>query len=183
MADKPDLIPLDASDVERHLGRPIVGGRQIKEAVCVQDIRAWVQAQHNPNPLYFDEAYAATTKFGGIVAPQSFDIACEQEHGVIPATEGRIPGSHVLWGGCEWFFYGPRIFPGDRIHCERTPFDYRITDTRFAGPTMFQRGDTVFRNQKGETISRLRTTSVRYLVENARRIGLRTGKSEGSEET
>jgi hypothetical protein len=182
MTNEIQLLEIDASDVDRHLGRPIRSGLQLKEAICVQDIRGWVQAQHNPNPLHFDEEYASKTKFGRIVAPQSFDIACEHNHGVIPALAGEIPGGHELWGGAEWFFYGPRIYPGDRITCERTPYDYKITQTRFAGPTLFQRGDVVFTNQNGETISRMRSTAVRYLSENARRIGLRTGSVEASED-
>jgi acyl dehydratase len=176
-----ELLPLDMSDVDRRLGKPM-GGAQIKEAIAVQDIRAWVQAMHNPNPLHYDEKFAAQTKFGQIVAPQSFDIACDQHHGVFPSTEGKIPGAHVLWGGAEWFFYGPRVVPGDRLICERVPFDYTIKETRFAGPTAFQRGETTYRNQKGAIVSKLRTTAVRYLLENAKRIGLRTAQQTEAQE-
>lgn len=178
---KVELLPLDMSDVDRRLGKPM-GGPQIKEPIVVQDIRAWVQAMHNPNPLHYDEKFAARTSFGRIVAPQSFDIACDQHHGVFPSTEGKIPGAHVLWGGGEWFFYGPRVYPGDHLTCERIPFDYTIKDTRFAGPTAFQRGDTIYRNQRGEVVSKLRTTAVRYLLENSKRIGLRTSQPAAAQE-
>jgi acyl dehydratase len=164
-----DLLPIDTSDVDRWIGKP-VGGPQLKEAVTAGDIRAWVQAMHNPNPLHYDDEFAARSIFGRLVAPQSFTLACEQQHGVIAAHAGKIPGSHILWGGSEWFFHGPRIFPDDRIRCERVPYDYRITNTGFAGPTMFQRGDTLFYNQADELIARCRTTAVRYLLENARRL-------------
>ena len=50
-------------------------------------------------------------------------------------------------------------------------YDYRVTNTSFAGPTMFSRGDTVYYNQRGESIARQRSTSIRYLAENARRLG------------
>jgi acyl dehydratase len=137
---------------------------------------------HNANPLHYDDAFAARSIFGRLVAPQSFAIACDQEHGVIPAHAGRIPGSHILWGGCEWFFYGARIYPGDRIECERVPHDYRISNTGFAGPTVFQRGDTLYINQRGETVCRCRTTAVRYLIENARRLKNERAAATGSDE-
>ena len=171
-----DLIAIDTSDVDRWLGKP-VGGAQLKEPVTAGDIRAWVQAMHNPNPLHYDDEYAAASIFGGLVAPQSFTLACEQQHGVIAAHAGKIPGSHILWGGSEWTFYGPWIRPGDRIRCDRIPFDYQLKTTGFAGPTMFQRGDTVFFNQRDEMIARCRTTAVRYLLENARRLKIERSPS------
>jgi hypothetical protein len=48
-------------------------------------------------------------------------------------------------------------------------FDYRVTDTSFAGPTVFSRGDTTYINQHGEILAKQRSTSIRYLVEEARK--------------
>ena len=61
-----------------------------------------------------------------------------------------------------------RIEPGDRLKGERMLFDYRVTETKFAGPTMFSRGDTTYINQRGEMIAKQRSTSIRYLAEEAR---------------
>ena len=47
----------------------------------------------------------------------------------------------VVVGGDEWWFYGPRMFAGDMIVNEKIPFDYVVKETKFAGPTCFQRGD------------------------------------------
>ncbi len=168
-AEATDLLAIDTSDLDRWLGTSL-GGAQLREPVSAGDIRAWAQAMHNANPLHYDDDAAAASIFGRLVAPQSFAIACDQEHGVIPAHVGKIPGSHILWGGCEWFFYGPRIYPSDRITCDRVPYDYRIKNTGFAGPTVFQRGDTLYINQRGETVGRCRTTAIRYLIENSRRL-------------
>jgi acyl dehydratase len=165
-----ELLPLDTTDVERWVGRP-VGGGQLKEPIRTIDIRRWAQGMQNPNPLHYDEDYAAESVFGRIVAPQSFTVCCDVGHGATPSIQGTIPGSHMLFGGDEWWFYGPRIFPGDRIRMERLAYDYRVTDTSFAGPTMFQRGDTTYINDRGELIARQRSTSIRYLAENARRLG------------
>ena len=164
-----ELLPLDTTDVDTWMGRP-VGGSQLKEPVRTMDIRRWAQAMQNPNPLYYDEDYAARSVLGRIVAPQSFTVACDVGHGATPAIQGSIPGSHMLFGGDEWWFFGPRIYPGDKVHSERSTFDYRVTNTSFAGPTMFQRGDTMYVNQHGEQVALQRSTAIRYLAENAQRL-------------
>jgi acyl dehydratase len=159
---------LDTSDVDRWVGVPL-GGGYLKDPVHVNDIRRWAQGMQNPNPIYYDDRFAAEGRFGRIVAPQSFAVATDVGHGATPAIQGTIPGSHMIFGGDEWWFFGPRIEPGDRLRGERMLFDYRVTETKFAGPTMFSRGDTTYINHHGEMIAKQRSTSIRYLAEEARR--------------
>jgi acyl dehydratase len=161
-------VTLDTSDVDRWVGVPL-GGGYLKDPVHVNDIRRWAQGMQNPNPIYYDDRFAAEGRFGRIVAPQSFAVATDVGHGATPAIQGTIPGSHMIFGGDEWWFFGPRIEPGDRLKGERMLFDYRVTETRFAGPTMFSRGDTTYINQHGEMVAKQRSTSIRYLAEEARR--------------
>src|SRR5207248_9501830 len=163
-------VTLDTTDVDRHLGQP-VGGGQLKEPVAVNDIRRWVQGMQYANPLHYDDVFAAKTRFGRIVAPQSFTICCDVGHGAGPAIVGSIPGTHMIFGGDEWWFGGPRILPGDLLRMERRFVDYKVADTKFAGPTMFSRGDTLYSNQRGEAIGTQRSTAVRYLAEEARARG------------
>jgi len=157
---------LDASDLDRYMGVPMQPG-ELKEPVAVNDIRRWAQAMHYPNPLHYDERWAAESRFGHIVAPQSFTVATDTSHGASPAQVGKIPGSHLIFGGDDWWFFGARIEPGDHMVCHRMPFDYRVTDTSFAGPTCFQRGDTLYINQRGERVALQRSTSIRYQVRTA----------------
>jgi len=163
------LESLDTTDVDRWIGRPL-GGGQLKEPVTANDVRRWVQAMHNPNPIHYDDDAAVKSVFGKLTAPQSFTICCDVGHGAPPAIQGKIPGSHMLFGGDEWWFFGPRIEPGDKLHSERLAFDYKVTNTKFAGPTMFQRGDTTYVNQRGQIIAKQRSTSIRYLAANARKL-------------
>ena len=60
---EPELVPLDTSDVDRWIGRPIAG-EQLKEPIAVNDIRRWVQGMNYPNRLHFDEEFAAGSEFG-----------------------------------------------------------------------------------------------------------------------
>ncbi len=160
----------DTTDVDRWIGVPL-GGGELKDPITANDIRRWVQGMQNPNPLYFDERVAAAGRFGRLVAPLSFAVCTDDSHGAAPAIQGHIPGTHMLFGGDEWWFFGPRILPGDTFRHERMLFDYKVTQTKFAGPTMFSRGDTTYVNGRGEIVCKQRSTSIRYRAEQARERG------------
>jgi len=160
----------DTTDVDRWIGVPL-GGGELQDPVGVNDIRRWAQAMQNPNPRYFDRLFASEGRFGGIVAPQSFGVCTDDSHGAAPAIQGHIPGTHMLFGGDEWWFFGPQIRVGDRFRHERMLFDYKVTNTKFAGPTMFSRGDTTYVNQRGEIACKQRSTSIRYRADLAREKG------------
>lgn len=166
MSDTEDFLPLDASDLDNYLGQPLPV-HQLREPVAINDIRRWVQGMHYPNPLHFDPDYAAESRWGQIVAPQSFVASTEIAHGVWPANIGKIENSALLFGGDEWWFFGPQIYSGEHIKCYPMPFDYKVTNTSFAGPTCFQRGDTTYINTKGERVAIQRSTTIRYNVANA----------------
>ena len=151
---------LDCSDIDQYLGK-VMDFSPLREVIAPNDIRRWVHAMHYANLLHFDPDYAAASRWGGLIAPQSFAIATDDGHGAAPACVGCIPNSHLLFAGDEWWFYGPRIKPGDLIRNERIPFDYTVKETGL-GPTAFQRGDNNYYNQDGDAIARQRSTSLRY---------------------
>ena len=164
-------VTLDLSDVDHRVGK-LVGGGQLWDPCNGTDIRRWVMAMDYPNPIHWDHEFARASKFGGLVAPQSMAVALDYGHGCAPACVGRIPGSHLIFGGEEWWFYGARVRPGDTLFQERRFHDYKVSDTKFAGPTMFARGDTTHRNQHGVPIAKSRSTTIRYLVSEAEKRGM-----------
>ena len=85
---------------------------------------------------------------------------------------GHIPNSHLIFGGEEWWFYGCPVRPGDKLFQERRFHDYKVVETKFAGPTMFSRGDTTHTNQNGVLVARERSTAIRYLFEEAKNRGM-----------
>jgi N-terminal half of MaoC dehydratase len=175
---------LDTSDLPRHMGVPIMPG-ELKDPVTVGDIRRWVQAMHYPNPLHYDRDWAAESRFGRIIAPQSFTVATDTSHGCSPAQVGRIPESHLVFGGDEWWFFEGRIEPGDKLLCHRMPYDFKVRETSFAGPTCFQRGDTLYINQRGQRVALQRSTAIRYRVRTAREkdaYAERSGEPEWSDD-
>lgn len=168
---------LDCSDLDKYLGKPMQDGR-IREPLSNTDIRRWAQAMHYPNRLHYDNDYAAESRFGKLIAPQSFPVATDDGHGTAPSCIGGIPDSHMIFGGDEWWFHGPRIVAGDLIHNVRIPLDYVVKETKFAGPTCFQRGDNYYYNQNGEKIATQRSTSIRYRADLAREMGAMTATED-----
>ncbi len=169
-ADPKGNPEFDTAAVDRWIGVPL-GGSCMRDPVHVNDVRRWSQGMQNPNPLYYDVDYAAEGRFGRILAPQSFSVCTDDSHGAAPAIQGHIDGTHMLFGGDEWWFHGPRIEAGDQLRQERMLFDYKVTNTKFAGPTMFSRGDTTYINQQGQVVAKQRSTSIRYRADLARERG------------
>lgn len=164
-------VELDLSDLDKWVGKPVVFA-EMYDPCNATDIRRWVQAMDYPNPIHWDEEFARDSRFGGVVAPQSFTVAMDYGHGCHPACVGKIPGSHLIFGGEEWWFYGTRIHPGDKLFQDRRFDGYKVADTKFAGPTVFTRGDTVHTNQHGARVAKERATAIRYLREEARKRGV-----------
>jgi hypothetical protein len=152
---------LDCSDIDQYLGKTI-DSSPLRDPVANNDIRRWVHAMHYPNLLHYDPAFSKAGRWGKLVAPQSFPIACDDGHGCAPACVGKIENSHLLFGGDEWWFEDTRVFAGDMVFNERIPFDYVVKETKFAGSTCFQRGDNFYRNQDGKLLAKHRSTSIRY---------------------
>jgi hypothetical protein len=154
-------MTLDCSDLDRIMGKPLTTWT-LRDDLHNNDFRRWAQAMHYPNLLHYDDDFAARGRYSRLVAPQSFAVAAAEGHGACPAAVGRIPDSHLIFGGDEWWFYGPRLFAGDRVVHEKIPFDYVVKETKFAGPTCFQRGDNNYYKQDGTLFAKQRSTAIRY---------------------
>lgn len=152
--------------------------RRVSFPVSASDIRRWAVAVYHPEEpprLFWDEAHAATTVHGGLVAPEDFNpfawMAAEPA-GLPPAVDNDtdrterllgIPGPGLqfqLNGGME-VEYGARMRPGDVITSETRLADYTERQGRL-GLMLFTTWEAVWTNQDGDLVKRQRMTIIRY---------------------
>ena len=92
MAD--DEVDTLRARLEAYVGKPMGPPATAPDAVNVPMIRHWVDALDDRNPAYLDEEFAATTRFGGIVAPpamlQTWTMPRPRIEGI--AERGGAPG-------------------------------------------------------------------------------------------
>jgi 3-hydroxybutyryl-CoA dehydratase len=104
------------------------------------------------HPIYFDEAYAKTTAYGGLIAPPSIHILLMFT--CTPADDWmRSPGT--LNAGQSWSYNIPAR-PGDVITLEARALDKFIKRER-----LFVVHDNVFFNQHGDVICSGRGWTIR----------------------
>ena len=160
------------------IGRPFE--QMLSYPVSASDIRKWAIAVYYPEVpprLYWDEAYATTTTFGGIVAPEDFNPFAwatveprlaprrevldldwnylERQHGI----DG--PGLGAMINGGSRTRYGVRMRPGDVIRSASRISSYTEKQGRTATLLL-----TVIRsewtNQRDELVKETDRTSIRY---------------------
>lgn len=80
--------------LERYVGQPMGPPAEAPDPVNVPMIRHWVDALDDRNPVYLDEATAAESRFGGIVAPPAMLQAWTMPRPTIEgiAERGGAPG-------------------------------------------------------------------------------------------
>jgi hypothetical protein len=136
--------------------------------VTASDIRKWAMALYWPEEaprLFWDEAYARTTRWGGIVAPEDFNPFAWQvgrpaagpgqvlRPGVVKATRG-------VNGSCAEVIH-ERIRPGDVITERVKLVGFAERDTSL-GRTLFEDYAIAWTNQAGTLVKERFQTMIRY---------------------
>lgn len=130
-----------------------------------------VQAVRDPNPLYWDEEFAATTQTGRIVAPPtSMWVWCLSPAWVPPGMKSSdetpyivqvpLPGDAVVVTETEQEYVRP-IFLGDRLSLTHKIISIEPKTTRL-GEGCFVKAESTFVNQHGEIVGYNRPTYFRY---------------------
>jgi acyl dehydratase len=126
--------------------------RQVTQA----DIAAFADLSGDHNRLHLDEAYAATTAFGGCIAHGALGIAIAT--GLV-SQMGITAGTLVALAGLEWKFKAP-IRPGDTVRIELLVLEQRALErsdrgvVRLAITILNQRDEVV---QTGELTELVKT--------------------------
>jgi acyl dehydratase len=136
-------------------------------AVGLNDIRRWVIATYWPEPpppLYVDPAYAATTRWAGIIAPRDFNpftwLVDPPARLPEETAEFHHDRPHVMNGG-NADRYGEPIRPGDVIRARRRLCGIQERTTRL-GRTRFITTEQEWTNQAGALVRLRVNTLIRY---------------------
>lgn len=104
------------------------------------------------NPLYTDPEYAATTRFGKLVAPPATFYALGWGSRDLRRGQG-LPGVHGLHSGDTWWYLRP-VLDGDVLHATKTLIQADPMEGNFAGKNMFIQADELrFYNQDDELVA------------------------------
>ncbi len=112
-------------------------------------IRHWAEGIGDRNPLWTDPAYAAQTKWRGLLAPPTILYAFDR---LSIGYRGGLPGIHSFFAGSHWTFHHP-IRVGDQIVARVVFKDLVELSSRFAGRMFKQLSEITFTNQRGEAVA------------------------------
>lgn len=145
---------LEGRAVAQDLGRDRPGEprRTIPYTLTLEAIQKYCRSVGDLHPLYFDEAYARKSRYGGLIAPPAIHIllmfACT------PADDWmRSPGT--INAGQSWSYSLPAR-PGDVIRLQARALDKFIRRDR-----LFAVHDNVFFNQHDQVICSGRGWTIR----------------------
>ena len=151
---------LITDEVRQLLGKELMAPATLK--IEKGAIRLFCQAIGDTNPLWQDEDYARSTRFGGTIAPPNFLSQLLFWDGDIQRRVGEIktPVSRMLNGGNE-FEYCEVVRPGDVITARVKLVDAYEREGK-TGKILFLVSEVTYTNQKEALVATERTTIVRY---------------------
>jgi hypothetical protein len=151
---------------ERRDSLNVWGEELVSHPIDLSDIRRWAIAVYwpeTPPRLYWDEAYAKTTRWGGIVAPREFNPfawPAERPAHILKYDAPLSPGTRAMNGGVTEK-YGAPMRAGDVIQSRTAvvKFDERRTSL---GLTLFIHMETRWTNQRGEWVKTRTGINIEY---------------------
>jgi acyl dehydratase len=146
----PKITDQGLAELRKRIGEPI---ENTLEPWCYEatrdNIRHYAHGIGDDNPLWCNPAYAANTRYRGIIAPPSFLFATSR---IISGYVGGLPGVHAMWAGADWTWYVP-VRRDDEITTTAYLKDLVEHETRFAGRAIRQAYHVKFYNQKKELVA------------------------------
>lgn len=139
------------------------------EEVGRASIRYFALAMGNDNPLYHDEDFARTTRYGGIVAPPTFVCETNQWYAGQPNEDGYLGHMwhdlpipvpcRMIRGANEYTFVRP-VRPSDRISVTWRIADIYERETARGGLLLFVISEVHYHNQHGDLLAINRETVI-----------------------
>jgi acyl dehydratase len=143
------------------------------EEIGRASIRYFALAIGDDNRLYFDNEYAQTAGYAGVIAPPTFICETNQYAHRQPDADGYIghswdlplSGCRMIRGGHEYEFFQP-VRPEDRISVNWRLEDISERSSSRGGTMLIAVAVATFSNQRGEKLARNRETLIFQPLEN-----------------
>jgi len=135
--------------------------------ISVSDVRKWgiaVYWPETPPRLFWDEEYAKSTRYGGIVAPHDFNPFAWPVEREVPQTRQTAAGGGVGtrgMNGGQTDFYEKSMRPGDVISTSSALVDWYERNGKL-GLTLFSVTEIRWTNQTGDIIKKRHSIGIRY---------------------
>lgn len=131
------------------------------------NIRHYAHGIGDDNPLWCDPQYAKKTRYGDVIAPPSFILACDR---IISGYVGGLPGVHAMFAGCDFQWFKP-IRRNAQISRSIYLKDLVEHQTRFAGRSVQQIYHGDFYDETGDLLCSADTWCFRTDRDYAREVG------------
>ena len=162
-----EVTTLVTPELEERKGVWVEG--QTSFPVSGSDIRKWAISSYwpeEPPPLFWDEEYAKSTRWGGIIAPQDFNPFAwpikrpKQQADPVPSGPAGLALTGMNGGQIDT--YGVPQRAGDVVTSRSRLKGWTERQTRL-GFTMFIETEIEWRNQNDEFVKRRISTAIRYV--------------------
>lgn len=137
-------------------------------------MRNFARGYGDPNPLFGDEEYGATTRWGGQIAPPMIPIALNRPmygpRTEPPARRPSFRGIHVFVSGSTWDWYRP-LRAGDELYSFGGTESVVEKKSEFAERSVLVTYVSVKINQRAEVVAISRTLAIHTERKTAREKG------------
>jgi acyl dehydratase len=136
-------------ELRARIGVPVTGPEPYLTEAGRDGIRHWAHGIGDRNPLWTDDAYAAATRWGGIIAPPTMLYAFDR---ICSGYVGGLPGVHAMFAGTDFRWRLP-VRLGDRITARAHLAEVVDRPSEFSGRAVQQVYRIAFENGDGEGVA------------------------------
>jgi acyl dehydratase len=153
------------------------GGREFYKVLSPDAIRNFARGYGDDNPLFVDDEYGPTTRWGSQIAPPMIGIALASPlygdpvpEEIRKGTRGLFAGIHVFVSGQSTEWYRP-LFPGDELFSFGGIESTEVKKSEFADRSVIRVARTVSMNQRAEIVQITRVLMIHTERKTARDKG------------